>query len=515
MIEEDPRPLRQLNDRVPRDLETICLKAMNREATRRYQNADELAADLRRWLRGEPIHARPTGGLECAWRWCWRNPRVAGLTASLVLVFLVGFLGVVWQWRCAEANAARAERQADRADRMRASAEANLEQARVNFRRARKAVDQFYTQFYEKGVLEIPGLEKVRQEVLGEMLAYYKEFIDQHHDDPSLRRELADTCLRLAMTTVNKSGAADALGLFRRALRDYELMAESTPNDETIPKNIGVCLGWIAMLEGRLGDDEAARRTHLRTIEVYRSLVRQRPDDDDLRHNLAQHYGNLANHDLMKLHDRAHAREAYGQALEVQKDLVRRNPKEPEFQSDLATTYNNLAIAIDDSAEQVRLYLEALDIRKQLVEQAPTNNWFRRNLARSYQAVASFHAELGRWEDALKELEEGRLLLQQVVLDQPSVTQYQGDLGRLLNEIGSQSASRGRVKEAAEAFRQSREIFRKLLDKSPGEAYQVMLLEAEDGLKQLEKGAKTLNTSGQGGESVRKVVEAQAQSRVP
>jgi serine/threonine protein kinase len=79
VIEEDPRPPSQLNDRIPRDLETICLKAMAREPARRYPGAGDLAEDLKRWLRGEPIVGRP----ERLLRWCRRNPRVAALSASL------------------------------------------------------------------------------------------------------------------------------------------------------------------------------------------------------------------------------------------------------------------------------------------------------------------------------------------------------------------------------------------------------------------------------------------------
>jgi hypothetical protein len=154
----------------------ICLKAMVRARVRRYQTAGELADDLRRWLRGEPIPARPTGRLERTGRWCRCNPRVAALTAALVSVLVAGVLAVLWQWQRAERQAARAEDQAARADLMRQSAEANSKEARANFQRARRAVDQFYTRFYEQGVLAVPGLEKVRQEVLGELLAYYKEF---------------------------------------------------------------------------------------------------------------------------------------------------------------------------------------------------------------------------------------------------------------------------------------------------------------------------------------------------
>jgi tetratricopeptide (TPR) repeat protein len=491
VIEEDPRPLRQLDDQVPRDLETICLKAMNREPVRRYPSAGELADDLRRWLRGEPIHARPTGSLERTWRWCRRNRRVAGLAASLFVVFVAGFLGVVWQWRRAEANAARAKGQATRADQMRQSAEANLEQARVNFQRARRAVDQFYTRFYERGVLDIPGLEKIRQEVLGEMLQYYKEFIDQHHDDPSLRRELADTCLRLGMTTYKLGGAADALGLLRRSLRDYELLAEATPSDTAIQTQISTCLGLIALLEGKLGHDEAARRTHLRTIDVLESLILQKPEDDSLRLYLAENYGNLANHNLMKLRDRSQARNAYRKALDVQKDLVRRNPQNLDFRSNLAMTYNNLAMSTDDGREVVSLYQQALEIRKQLVEQAPTNNWFRRNLARTYQNLAFCQEEAGRPEDALKALEESHRLLQQVVTEQPAVTLYQSDLGAILYNLSQRLADRGRNQEARDAYQQSRAIYQKLCDKSPGEAsYEQGVRYAEAGLAQLEKNAK-------------------------
>jgi WD40 repeat protein/serine/threonine protein kinase/tetratricopeptide (TPR) repeat protein len=93
VCEEEPVPLRQLNPGVPRDLETVCLKCLQKEPSRRYTSAAELALELGRYERGEPVQARPIGRLERAWRWCKRNPTVAKLTISLALFVLVVAVG--------------------------------------------------------------------------------------------------------------------------------------------------------------------------------------------------------------------------------------------------------------------------------------------------------------------------------------------------------------------------------------------------------------------------------------
>ena len=106
---QEPVPLRRLNPAIPRDLETICLKCLQKDPQQRYASAEALADDLRRWLDGKPISARPVSPLERTWRWCRRRPVIAALAAALTLVLSISFLVVVLLWRHAEAERKRAE----------------------------------------------------------------------------------------------------------------------------------------------------------------------------------------------------------------------------------------------------------------------------------------------------------------------------------------------------------------------------------------------------------------------
>jgi len=98
VLHEEPVPPGRLRPRLPRDLETICLKCLRKEPAKRYASALALADDLELFLAGQPIHARPVGFVERGWRWCRRNPGVAILGAAFALAVALGFAGITLKW---------------------------------------------------------------------------------------------------------------------------------------------------------------------------------------------------------------------------------------------------------------------------------------------------------------------------------------------------------------------------------------------------------------------------------
>ncbi len=132
--ERTPDSPRKINPRVPRNLEVICLKCLEKDPRRRYASADAFGEDLKRWLAGEPIAARPVGSTARFWMWCHRNPVVAGaaglVAAALVVVAVLSLLYARQQAQLAAARKLYADEQTQRGDEQASYAREQAEAAR-------------------------------------------------------------------------------------------------------------------------------------------------------------------------------------------------------------------------------------------------------------------------------------------------------------------------------------------------------------------------------------------------
>ncbi len=189
--QQEPPRLRRSYPDIPRDLETVIRKGMAKSRDDRYETAQLFADDLRHVLAGEPTVAKPPTIPDRLGKWTYRHRRLVSAAACIGL--LAGAGGAL-----STLLIARASIQADR----------NYQRAETNFRAARDVVDQFGSRLAER-LADIPGASHVRRELLTETIQYYRDFIDQAQDDPTLRADLALTYSKIA-TLLGQSGSTSA-----------------------------------------------------------------------------------------------------------------------------------------------------------------------------------------------------------------------------------------------------------------------------------------------------------------
>lgn len=137
VLEQEPVSPRLLNPAVNQDLQTICLKCLEKDAGRRYPSAQALADELSRYLVGEPIEARPISALARSWRWCCRNPVVAGLASTAVLLLIAGtIISGLFSWEASQ-NASQAKKNFETSEIQRKRADTNFQTAKARELEAR------------------------------------------------------------------------------------------------------------------------------------------------------------------------------------------------------------------------------------------------------------------------------------------------------------------------------------------------------------------------------------------
>ncbi len=230
ILNEEPPALRRLDARIPRDVETICLKCLEKEPQRRYQSAADLSADLDRWLTGHPIQARPVSRLEQLWRWCCRNQAVATLSAAVVFVLITGTV-VSSLFAVQAANETiRANKKTDEAlDAVKAE-QAAKKQAELDQKRAVAAEDEAEASLDAAlGVMEDLATLAKESGQIASTLRMARQVFEKYQNKLGLDHPLTLAALNTYTTLLGASDQlAESLPLFQR---NYDALKSVLGND--------------------------------------------------------------------------------------------------------------------------------------------------------------------------------------------------------------------------------------------------------------------------------------------
>lgn len=378
LLNEDVLPPRQLQPAVPRDLETICLRALHREPQRRYVRAADLAADLRRYLRGEPIRARPTPVWERGWKWARRRPAAAALVATSCLA-VTALIGGGWYYNTLLASALKQARQAEEAAaRAAAQAEHN---AKATAQQEKLALESLSTMVYElqAAFQNIPETRKMRERLLQKALGGLDSIASGNQSRP---RDLTRATAHGRLAEIYRAlGRHDKF--VEQADQALDIAAKLLAQDPTDAK--------AAQLSHRLlilnGEQELNRdrpaQAHLyfqSALQISERLLAQDPTAPLYKKMFCTALEKYA-HAYHWRHERSLAKEAFARLSRFAREWYRESPNSYDARIILTSALNwEGVLAVEQGQFDIadERFKEALDLTQELLAIEPNNRDLRR-----------------------------------------------------------------------------------------------------------------------------------------
>lgn len=524
VIDKEPVSPRQLNPDISRDLETICLRCLQKRPSDRYASAQEAAEELSRFLAGEPIQARPIGHVAHTVRWCRRHPLPTALitTVALLLVTLsVGGPLVAVQQAQLAAQQARFSRTLQGKNDQLKRAHDETESRRQSEQQARgqamEALRSLTDDIVEQRLASQLQLTDEDRDFLRRILAHWESFASETGDSiesrsiraegwfrvgqvqhrlgeltqaersyreaaglaeklatefpelPEFQHERAMSESRLGMLLLSRGDLIEAEALLRSALAIWNKLSIDSPTEAEFDHEAAVVLGHLAnqwTSSGRLADAEAA---YQEALERHQRLVGEFPDEQRYWLELATCHASRSKL-LRKTGRLIDAESALRQALDVHVKLADKNPKSPLYPRRLAGIQIEFAQLLADFGrlpEAEGTYRQALANLQQLADDFPVQPEFREDLAVNQKSLADILREHGRLGESEQTYRSSLQVFERLVHDYPARPQFRENLAIAWQSLGVLLAATGRLAEAEETWRTTLDILKELTDEFP------------------------------------------------
>jgi serine/threonine protein kinase/tetratricopeptide (TPR) repeat protein len=463
---DEPVPPRSLNPSVPVDLETIVLAAMSKSREDRYQSAQALADDLGRFLSGEPALARRPGLVDRATKWARRHRAIVATAAvGVVLLSIVSSAGMVLLAREQDrTQAAFAESEENRR-----LASENFARAEENFQNARDMLDRLGVQMADR-LIETPGTEPLRRQLLADTLGYYRQFIRQAAGDPKLEHELALAHFKSGVLEAKLGDTARAVDEYNSAHSLLEELLASNAASELLLSQLALTHNNLAILAAARDDNAEAHSRYEQAIHVQRELASAHPGEPSYAAQLAESESNFGM--LLDAEgDQAAAEAALAEAVSLLRPLVTAKAASPRYARNLAIAANNLSYVLakrDPAAAELASH-EAVEILERLSATEPLRDRYQDDLALCYNNLAALLSRTGRTADAIAWHDRAVAIQEQLARKSPATVRHRSDLAISLNNLGVSYCRAGQVDSADRPFARARDLFATLASDYPGE----------------------------------------------
>jgi len=470
VIHTEPVTPRALQPRVPRDLETICLKCLQKSPGRRYETAASLAADLARFLRREPIHARPTGPVERLFLWTRRNPLVASLAAALLAAIAVGFAVVSYLYLQAAANyAAAARARDDKAQALRDLVEQQAE-TRNALQRARSALERISDRVVEESFSRHPRLTEADKQYLRQFLADYEELAQQADDSTAARHLRAEGHARIGRLRQRLGDVGEARAAYEVAHKlDDELLGENR-HDRTARRRRAEVASGQGQLEERTGNPRGAFPHYNSALEDYRQLAEEDPNDAAARRGLAQTLLNLGmlHRALGQLNESRRELNAASRELD---HLTTRQEADHLVQRMRADAHNALGVVARQAGDYLaaeKAFQASIGMNEILVRQEPSNPGHRRRLAMVFGNLGNLQLINLRQANQAESAYRSAIKLQTpLAAEFPGISEYQQELAGSLNALANVQRATRQLARSSETLNEALEIQARLVSQYP------------------------------------------------